>query len=663
MSRSRLIALLLALVTLAVFLPAAQFRFVNFDDNEYITENSFVRQGLTWTNVKWAFVTFYGANWHPFTWLSHMADCDLFGLHAGGHHLVNILLHAANNVLLFFLLLRLTQKLWPSALVAALFAWHPLHVESVAWVAERKDVLSTCFALLTLLIFTHYAQAMKPDGENLSSAARRPAFYFWLALLFFALGLMSKPMLVTLPFVLLLLDFWPLQRQAVDKFRWSLIWEKAPFFVLAAASCVVTLLAQHAGHAVIDLHQMSLRERLETAVVGMAGYVQKFFYPADLCALYLLPGKIPVFQVVFALGLLILISVVAWRWRETRPYFLMGWLWFLGTLVPVCGLVQVGNQAMADRYTYIPSIGFFIALVFLADEFAMRMQTPRIIRFGFAGLVSIACILVTEHQLQFWRDGESLFRRAVAVNPNNDIALLDLGVALDAQGRFAEALEVYQQAEKTGSRRHQIHNNFGNVLGLLGRHAESLAQYRKAITLAPQNAALHSAAGSQLAALGRFEEALLEFSEAEKLDPNHARTRMEAAKTLFKMGRDAEGVNEFRAALQIEPGNYQTLATIAHYLAANENTAARDGPNALALALRANELSGNVQPIVLDILGMAFAETGNFTNATACAQNALALGNAAQMKNITPLQTRLELYKNKQPWRESFRATNALGKP
>ncbi|MEJ0088373.1 MAG: hypothetical protein WDM80_01235 [Limisphaerales bacterium] len=393
MSRSRFIALLLALVTLTVFLPAAQFRFVNFDDNEYVTENPFVKHGLAWTGVKWAFTAFYDANWHPVTWLSHMGDCDLFGLHAGGHHFVSVLFHAVNTVLLFLLLLRLTQKLWPSALVAALFAWHPLHVESVAWVAERKDVLSTFFALLTLLSYTRYAQAAKLNGKNLSSATRWPAFYFWLALLFFALGLMSKPMLVTLPFVLLLLDFWPLQRLAANSFRWALVWEKVPFFMLAAASCVITILAQHAGHAVITLTQMSFNDRLETAVVGMAGYVQKLFYPADLCAIYLLPEKIPVFQVVFASGLLILISVIAWCWRKSRPYFLMGWLWFLVTLIPVCGLVQVGNQAMADRYTYIPSIGFFIALVFLADEFATRMQTPKVIRLGVAGLVSMACIL------------------------------------------------------------------------------------------------------------------------------------------------------------------------------------------------------------------------------------------------------------------------------
>jgi tetratricopeptide (TPR) repeat protein len=663
MSRPRLIALLLALGTLAVFLPVAQFGFVNFDDNEYITENLFVRHGLTPPGMKWAFTSFYDANWHPITWLSHMVDCELFELNAGGHHIVNVLFHAANAALLFILLWRLTRQIWPAALVAALFAWHPLHVESVAWISERKDVLSTFFALLTLLNYACFVQARADDRQNAPTVKCQPLVYFWLALLFYALGLMSKPMLVTLPFVMLLVDFWPLQRFVPGLFRWSLLWEKAPFFLFTAISCVVTVFAQRAGHAIVSLDQMPFVNRLENAVVGMAGYVQNFFWPTGLCAIYLLPEKIPALQVAVALGVLVLISAIAWRWRHSRPYFLMGWLWFLGTLVPVCGLVQVGNQAIADRYTYIPSIGFFIALVFLANEFAARLQTPRIIRFGLAGLISVVCILVTEHQLQFWRNGESLFRRAIAVNPNNDVALLDLGVTLDVQGRFAEALAVYYQAEKSGSRRYQIHNNLGNVLGLLGRPAESLAEYRKAIQLAPTIAALHNAAGTQLATLGQFDLALEEFSEAKKLNPNYAAPYLETGKVLFKMGRDAEGLDEFHQALQVGPANYQTVATVGHYLAANDNAAARDGRNALTLAIKADELSNHTQPIVIDILGMAFAENGYFTNAIACAQNALVLASAAQLQNTQSLQMRLELYKKNLPWRESFRATNAPAKP
>ncbi len=646
MSRPRLIALLLAFATLLVFLPAGRFGFVNFDDNDYVTENPFVNHGLTLAGVKWAFTAFYAGNWHPVTWLSHMADCQFFNLDAGAHHFITVLFHAVNTVLLFILLLRLTQKTWPSALVAALFAWHPLHVESVAWISERKDVLSTFFALLALL---SYAKFVKENSRH----------SYWLALVFFALGLMSKPMLVTLPCVLLLLDFWPLHRFSRGSFRWPLVLEKIPFFLLTAISCVVTFLAQRNGHAVVSLAQMSFHYRLEDAVVGVAGYVQKLFWPTDLCAIYQMPEKIPAIRIFIATIALLLISAFAWQWRFSRPYFLMGWLWFLGTLVPVSGLVQVGGQAMADRYTYIPSIGFFIALVFLADEFAARIQTPGIIRFGFAGLICCACILVTEKQLQFWRDGESIFRRAVAVNPDNDIALVDLGVALDAQGRFEEALAVYHQAEKSGSRRSEVHNNLGNILGILGRHDESLAEYREAIQIAPGDASLHNTVGIQLAALNRFDDALNEFSAAENLEPNYATPHFETAKVLFKIGRDADGLVEFRAALRIEPDNYQILATVAYYLAANENAAARDGKNALILALKANKLSGHTRPMAFDILGMALAENGDFTSAVTCAQTALDLANAAGMKNTGQLQTRLELYKNKQPWRESFRATNA----
>ncbi len=652
MSRSRLTALLLAFITLLVFLPAGWFGFVNFDDNEYITENSFVKNGLTLAGIRWAFTTFYAGNWHPLTWFSHMADCEFFHLNAGAHHFVNVLFHSANTALLFILLLRLTQKRWPAALIAALFAWHPLHVESVAWIAERKDVLSTFLALLALLSYTKFVKEKSRQ-------------HFWLALLFFVLGLMSKPMLVTLPFVLLLLDFWPLQRLQND--RWQdlhqLVLEKTPFFLFTAISCIITLAAQHAGHAVASFAQVSLFHRFENAMVSVAGYLLKFIWPADLCAFYVLPEKIPAYQAGLSAGVLILFSAAAWHWRRSRPYLLTGWLWFLGTLVPVIGLVQVGGQAMADRYTYIPSIGLFIALVFLADEFATQLETPRIIRLGLAGLVCCACILVTENQLQFWRNGESLFRRAIAVNPGNDVALVDLGVALDAQGRFEEAVEVYRQAENSGSSRFQVHNNLGNVLGILGRHAESLAEYRKALRLNPDNAAIHTAIGNQLAALNRPAEALEEFQAAEQINPQLAASHLAAAKILFKLGRDAEGLGEFQIALQLQPDNFQTLATIAHYLAANENAEARNGKAALALALKADELSGHTQPMVQDILGMAFAENGDFTNAVICAQNTLTLATAAQMNTVKPIQTRLELYKNKQPWRESFQSTSITNAP
>jgi len=540
-----------------------------------------------------------------------------------------------------------------------LFAWHPLHVESVAWIAERKDVLSTFFALLALLSYTKYVQ------EN----CRRS---FWLALVFFALGLLAKPMLVTLPCVLLLLDFWPFKRVAgcwllvagsettgIKRFSIArLVLEKWPFFLLTAGSCVVTFLAQRKGEAVISLAKVSLGHRLENAPVAIVWYLQKFFLPIDLCVLYLIPAKFPVWEVAGSVVVLTLVSVAAWRWREARPYFLMGWLWFLGTLVPVIGLVQVGDQAMADRYTYIPSIGFFIALVFLLAEAAERIQTPKIIAAGFALVVCVACLLVTEHQLQFWRDSETLFRRAIAETRDNDTAHLNLGAALAAQGRSEEALVEFREALRIRPDWHQLHNNIANILDENGRPAEAAAEYRIAIQLDPRVPYQHNSLGITLTELGQYEEAQREFSEAERLDPHYPWPHVETAKLLLAQGRDLDALKELRTAIELEPDNDEILAYTAHVLAANKNADARDGRTALALALKASALTGN-KPLVFDALGMALAENGDFTNAEICAQNAFDLALAARMKDTNQIRERLELYQQHQPWRESFRATNA----
>jgi protein O-mannosyl-transferase len=664
-SRPRVIALLLAFLTLAAYLPTTQFEFINYDDNEYLTANPIVQSGLAWAGVQWAFTTGHASNWHPVTWLSHMVDVSLFGMNPGAHHFVNALFHAANAALLFALLWRLFGKLWPCAVIAALFAWHPLRVESVAWVAERKDVLSTFFALLTLLA---YVKSVRSDegcvnGQvGVSPSTRHASRSYWLAFLFLALGLMSKPMLVTLPCVMLLLDFWPLRRFQVSGFRFQVFTEKIPFFALVVVSCGLTFVVQHRGQAVATLDQIPLWFRLENAPVAAVRYLLKIFCPTDLAIIYPI-ATVPLREFLAATATLLLVSGLAWRGRKVRPYFLLGWLWFLGTLMPVIGLVQVGSAALADRYTYLPGIGILIALIFSAWELVEKFPRRKIIFAALTVLVLAACLGLTQRQLTYWQNSETLFRRAVAVTQNNDLAHINLGAALDAQGRADEAFAEYRAAAAANPGRTQVHFNLGLAHRRHNRHAEALAEFREAARLDPTAANARSAAGSELIELGKPDAALAELAAASRLNPNYAVPHLETARLFFQQGRDAEAVDKLRAALRAEPDNFEILNAAAHYLAVNENSEARDGRNALVLALKANELTGHNHPDVFDVLGMALAETGDYTNAVTCAENALELARLGKMKNMEPIAQRLALYKNHQPWRENFRATNAAVAP
>ena len=655
MSRPRLIALLLALITLAAFLPATQYAFINYDDNDYVSANPDVQRGLSWAGVKWAFTTLHAENWHPLTWLSHMTDCELFGLNPGAHHFVNVMFHAANAVLLFVVLLRLTGAQWPAAFVAALFAWHPLHVESVVWIAERKDVLSTFFALLTLLCYARFVQAK----------CRRS---FWLAVLFFALGLLAKPMLVTLPFVLVLLDFWPLQRLAglpPARTLARLVAEKWPFFLLTAASCALTFLAQsHKVNnvaAVVSLEFVPLHYRLQNVPLAYATYLLKLAWPTQLAVFYPLANVLPAARVATAVALLLLGSGLAWRTRHSRPYFLLGWLWFLGMLVPVIGLVQVGGAAWADRYSYLPGVGIFLIAAFAARDLLARFPALNKPAAAAAVVILAACLVATEKQLPVWRNSETLFRHALAVTADNDVSRNNLAVTLQEQGNLPAALVEFQAAARLAPERSHVHGNLAGILGKLERHAEALAEYREAVRLAPSDAKMHTSVGIELAALERYDEALAAFATAKKLDPKYAWTSVETARVYFKLGRDAEAVAELRAALRLAPEDYQILTEAAHDLAANENAAARDGQAAMVLATKANILSGGNQPIVFDVIGMACAELGDFTNAQAAAQSALDITAALKMTGTESIRQRLELYQRHQPWRESLRATNQPG--
>ena len=477
------VCLALAVVTFAAYVPVLRNGFINLDDPDYVTQNPFVQQGYSWDAVKWAFSAFHTCNWHPLTWLSHMLDCQLYGLDPAGHHLTSLAFHVANTLLLFLLLGNLTARLWPGAFVALLFGLHPMHVESVAWVAERKDVLSAFFFMLTLLC---YAKAVRgdPPSQRFSAAgdepvtstaaARSPVVsrvtchrsrFYWLALLLFALGLMAKPMLVTLPCLLCLLDYWPLGRfqfplrsQSISIFR-LLALEKIPFFVLTAAFCGITFIAQY-QFSVQPLTEVPVAVRLAHTPVAYAWYVLKLFWPANLSIFYPLRPSQPL-EVVGALVLIAILTWLACRLRRDQPYFLVGWFWFLVMLLPVSGLIQVGNQAYADRYTYLPYIGLFIILAWGLPALLTQWRYRKIFLSASALLVAAACFSLTVGQVRLWRDTQTLFGRAVALDQDNQVAWCALGVEWVLGGNTDQAINCFRRATAIDAKYYMAWNNLG----------------------------------------------------------------------------------------------------------------------------------------------------------------------------------------------------------
>jgi protein O-mannosyl-transferase len=577
-----LILLGLAIVTFGIYAQVMGHQFITFDDDSYIKENPVVNRGVTLAGLAWAFTTFHEANWHPLTWIAHMIDSQLFGMIAGGHLLVNALMHAANTLLVFWLLLRTTHARWPSALVAALFALHPLHVESVAWASERKDTLSTFFGLLSLIAYVRYAEA---------PSIRR---YAWVAILL-ALGLLAKPMLVTWPFVMLLLDYWPLRRFQRSEVRSQrsvvrgLVVEKIPLFALVAAAAVITFLAQSHLGGVRTFTEAPITLRLSNALVSYAKYLLLAFWPNDLAVFYPFPkAGIPAWQIIGAALLLIAITAFCFSQRKIRPYLIVGWLWFLGTLVPVIGFVQVGAQTMADRYFYVPSIGLFIAIVFgLADIAEMRRVAPWLSA-AIANVVLLVLATLTNAQIHRWNDSITLFKHALTVAPSNVIAednlglamhksgqldeaaahfekalqiqpndytaLLTMGVTRFHQGRVPEAIEYAQAAIRSEADGSKAHNLLGMALAKQNRNEAALDEVRRASELAPKDAEIRNNLGLALARLGRNPEAIDEFHEAVRLDPNNAApAHANLGWALLESGKPRESIPEFEAALQLNP--------------------------------------------------------------------------------------------------------------
>lgn len=538
----------LILLTYAGFVQVTQHDFVAFDDYAYVLENVQVQAGLTLASVRWAFQSTTVSNWHPITWLSHMLDWTLYADNAGGHHLTSLLLHCGNTILLFLTLHRLTGALGRSAFVAALFAIHPLHVESVAWVAERKDVLSTWWWLLTLWLYERYTAAPGWGRHGLVGGS-------------LALGLMTKPMLVTLPCVLLLLDYWPLGRLQTGGATatrglvgWRLVREKLPWFGLAALSSWITVLVQQQGGALRALRgDFTLLNRLANASVAYVTYLEKMVWPQHLAVFYPHPGQLPLWQWGGAVGVLVGLSVLLLWAGRTRPYLTVGWLWFLGTLVPVIGLVQVGAQGWADRYTYVPLIGLFLALSWGLSDLGVRWCWRPWILPVLGGGVLGALLLVTWRQVGYWRNTLTLFEHALAVTEHNDVAHLHVGIVLANQGQTTEAIAHYKAALAIVPGDPEVHMNLGIVLDQLGRSAEAIAQYRQALQGNPYSEQTYLNLSNAYAKQGQADEAIAHLYTALRIKPTYWRAHHHLGWLLLNQGKREKALEHYLEAVRLNP--------------------------------------------------------------------------------------------------------------
>ncbi len=639
------ICILLAAGIAGVYWPVAGYGFLYCDDPEYVLSNAQVQGGLSWAGLVWALTSWEAANWHPLTWLSHMLDVQFFGMVPGWHHLTNLVLHAANSLLLFTLLNRVTGAAWRSGVVAALFALHPLHVESVAWIAERKDVLSGCFFMLTLFAYARYAEeASAFEGETVRPApgksegrtAARGRFWYVLALVLFAFGLMSKPMLVTLPFVLLLLDYWPVQRLGAENQGGKVttllpfLVEKLPFFALSAGSAVVTFLAQQHGGSVTSATALPVGLRIENALASYALYLKMLLWPVPLAAYYPHPRSFSVERMALAVFALAGISLlVIWLGRKRR-FLVVGWLWYLGMLIPVIGLVQVGMQAMADRYMYLPMIGLLIAIVWGLGDLAGSWHWYRGILFAISTVAVGICLVLTARQVMFWKDSETLYRHALAVTSDNALAHQNLGAALAEQGKIDEASGHFSEALRIWPDYAEARSNLGFVHFLQRDVDKAIEQYRAALQLKPKMGKTHFLLGMALAA----------------------------------RSQRPESINEYKLALESEPNHEIALNNLAWMLATDPDPQMRDGHQAVNLAERLCRLSQFRQAQYVGTLAAAYAEAGRFNEAVQAAEKAEGL--ARQAKN-TMLEEKnrqlLELYRAGKPYHESSAApANATGK-
>ncbi len=689
------ICILLALLVLAVFGQTVGFDRITMDDGEYIFDNPIVSRGLSLSAIAWAFTHVLVGHWHPLTTIVMMLDCQIFGLWPGGHHLVNVLLHTASVIVLFLLLVELTGATWPSAFAAAVFGIHPLRAESVAWISECKDVLSGLFFMLTLLAYARYAKGGRTKGR------------YAMVLLWFALGLLSKPMLVTVPCVLLLLDFWPLKRLERPSQFPGLLLEKIPLFVLTALSSYAAIRALEVGNPKIAGYPAN-------APVAYAGYIWKSFYPANLALPYPLQrGGSPTWEVIDCLLLLVAITVAAWLLRRKQPFLLMGWLWFAGMLVPVAGVMQTGGQASADRYTYLPQIGLCIACAWLAADWAGEIPVRRNLMAGAAVVVLGALAVAGFRQVAYWRSTETLFYHSVACTANNSTAYDNIGDDMLRHGQIRQAVIDYGEASRanfTDQEAHndlgfayyhegyvneavaelnialklnpfysEAHNNLGYILTQLGRAEEAIAhfrvaiqykygyfdaynnlgtallaegkiddaiaQYREALKINPYFADAVNNIGNAYLREGRLEDAANQYREALRLDPNFPIAHNNLGNVLYQQGRIAEAMDEYRATLQTNPTDSDAQNHLAWMLSTAKPETLRDGATALELATRASAASRGNDPRILRTLAAAYAQTGDYPDALQTARKALQLAAAlSESDTAAALRGDIQLY-------------------
>jgi tetratricopeptide (TPR) repeat protein len=595
-----------ALIVLAVlpYLQVLRYDFVNFDDGAYVSENPLVQQGLTWDNIVWAFTTMSAGNWHPLTWISYMLVCQIFGVSPGAHHFVNALLHGVNTLLVFTVLRVLTGAVWRSALVAALFAVHPLHVESVAWISERKDVLSTCFGLAAIWAYAKYAK--EP----------RLGRYAWVVFLF-GLSLLSKPMLVTLPVLLLLLDIWPLRRFSATPA--SLFLEKLPLLGMSLASSIVTYKAQHAAGAVAPIDILPLSQRLANAIVAYVGYLMKTFWPVDLAAFYPRPDQLAIGSVALSLLILIGITIAVATFARSYPWLPIGWLWFLGTLVPVIGLVQVGDQSMADRYAYVPLIGIFIMIAWSLPAAAFASPPHRQLFGTMIALPLIALAALSFWQIRFWKDTRTLFNHALAVTTGNFVAHNLIAGALGEQGDLAGAREHVEKALELKSYFAGAHYNLGMILLRQRDYEKAQEHFKTALQTMDRDPMIWNALGVAQMSLDQNDEAISNFRHALEINPNFPVAFIDLGYAFLKQGKYEEAIEMGQKALRLKPDFAE-----AHQILGEALMNLRRLDESISHNRKALELKPDLSGALLD-LGIALLAKSNYDEAIAQFEHVLQL--------------------------------------